>query len=303
MEVINAAVSAKPARQALGATANIPPRRLDFEFSPSSARYYFQNSSFKSTFLTALSSLFPHGESFFVQAVRNYRDQISDPLLKAQIAGFIGQEAMHSKEHIAFNQMATLQGYPVDALDHDVGVLLKYAQKIAPEVMQLAATVCLEHYTAIIAEMLLTDSEVQQSFSDEVRPLWLWHALEENEHKSVAFDVFQQVSGSYAVRAGTMIPTTIIFFAVALWFHARLLAADGQLLNIRQNWQGLKYFWGGKTGVFSRLLPKYLDFFKPRFHPSQHDTDALLNDWRERLFGINGLLAAQLKQPGQRKKH
>jgi len=290
-------------RQPLGALANIPPRRLDFVFSPvRTARYYYSGNPFRSSFLTALSSLFPHGESFFVQSVRNYREQITDPLMKAQVAGFIGQEAMHSKEHIAFNRMATEQGYPVDKLDRDVGVLLKAVQRVAPKVVQLAATVCLEHYTAIIAEMLLQDAEVQQQFSAEVRPLWLWHALEENEHKSVAYDVYEKVSGNYAIRAGTMIPTTIIFFAVAFWFHARLLAADGQLLKLRENWQGLTYFWGRK-GAFSRLLPRYLDFYKPDFHPSQHDTTALLEDWRQRLFGPGGLLADQVKHPGRHSSH
>lgn len=243
----------KKNQQPLGAMANIPPRRLDFVFSPAkTARYYYDNNAFKSSFLTALSSLFPHGESFFVQSVRNYREQSTDPLMKAQVAGFIGQEAMHSKEHIAFNKMATEQGYPVDKLNHDVGLLLKAAQKMTP---------------------------------------------------NVAFDVYQKVSGNYAVRAGTMIPTTIIFFAVAFWFHARMLAADGQLLNLRQNWQGFKYFWGGKNGVFARLLPKYLDFFKPGFHPSQHDTDALLADWRKRLFGKDGSLTSQVKHPGRHSSH
>lgn len=291
-------------RQPQGALANIPPRRLDFEFSPEqTTRYYYDGDPFVSTMLTVLSSLFPHGESFFVQSVRNYRDQVTDPLMKAQVAGFIGQEAMHSKEHVAFNKMATEQGYPVDKLDRDVGVLLKLAQKVAPEVVQLAATVCLEHYTAILTEMVLRDPRVQQSFAKDVAPLWLWHCLEETEHKNVAYDVYQKVSGSYAIRAGTMIPTTIIFWSVVFLFHGRMLAADGQLLNVRQNWRGLKYVWGGRKGVFSRLVPEFLDFFKPNFHPSHHDTSALQEEWRERLFGNNGLLKAQLKAPGRQRSH
>ncbi len=282
-------------KQALGTSVNIPPRRLDFEFTTESSRYYYDNNPFLSTFLTALSSLFPEGESFFVESVRHYRDQITDPILKAQVSGFIGQEAMHSKEHQAFNEMATRQGYPVDKLDKAVGKLLHFGQKILPKSVQLSITVSLEHYTAIIAEMLLRDPVVQSKFSAEARHLWLWHALEENEHKTVAYDVYEKVVGSYALRAGTMIPVTIIFFAVAFAFHARLLAADGQLLNIRQNASALKYLWNGKKGVFSRLLPQYLDFFKPSFHPKQHDTDALLQAWSKILFAPEGLLYDQLK--------
>lgn len=280
---------------ALGATVNIPPRRLDFEFSTDSERYYYDNNPYLSSFLTTLSSLFPAGESFFVESVRHYRERITDPVLKAQVAGFIGQEAMHSKEHDAFNDMATRQGYPVDKLDRDVSKLLSFVQKTLPKSMQLAATVALEHYTAIIAEMLLRDPEVQQKFSAEVRQLWLWHALEENEHKTVAYDVYQQMVDSYALRVVTMAVATVIFFAVTFAFHGRMLAADGQLFKFRQNWQAVKYLWNGKKGIFSRLLPQYLDFFKPSFHPKDHDTDALLAQWKEILFAKEGLLYNQLK--------
>jgi predicted metal-dependent hydrolase len=290
-------------KQPLGAQANIPPRRMDFEFSQeASSRYYYKNDPFLSAFMTTLSSLFPEGESFFVEAVRHYRNQITDPLLKAQVSGFIGQEAMHSKEHDAFNKAAEATGYPVARMDRDVGKLLHLVQLFAPKKFQLAATVCLEHYTAIMAEMLLTNTEVQANFSPEMRQLWLWHALEENEHKTVAWDVYEKVGGGYALRAGTMIPTTIIFFAVVAAFQARMLASDGQLFKGRQTLSALNHMFGRK-GVFTAIIPKYFDFFKPSFHPKHHDTDALLEVWREKLFGKDGLLIGQIKNPQVLKKH
>jgi hypothetical protein len=191
--------------------------------------------------------------------------------------------------------MATRQGYPVDKVDKMLGKLLHLGQKILPASVQLSITVSLEHYTAIIAEMLLRDSDVQQKFMGEARHLWLWHALEENEHKTVAYDVYEQVVGSYALRVGTMIPVTAIFFAVTAAVHLSFLASDGQLLKVRQNASALKYLFNGKKGVFSRLLPQYLDFYKPSFHPKQHDTNALLEQWKKILFAPEGLLYEQLK--------
>ncbi len=282
---------------ALGATVNIPPRRMDFAFqTASSPRHFYGNDPFLSTFWNTFSSLLPEGESFFVEAVRHYRDQITDPILKAQVAGFIGQEAMHSKEHDAFNQMIRDMGFPIDKLDRDVGKLLKFAQRVLPKSMQLAATVCLEHYTAIMAEQLLRDKDHQAMMKDpEALKMWLWHALEENEHKTVAYDVYEQVSGNYALRAGTMIPTTIILFAVLAIFQARMLAADGQLFKVRQNIKGFNYLFGFK-GLFPKLIPQFVDFFKPGFHPKQHDTDALLEQWRTILFAEKeGLLYEQVK--------
>lgn len=288
----------KPATKAL---AKIPPRRIDFNFSAENVpRYYVGNDPFLTTFVTALSSVFPEGEFFFVEAVRHYRNQITDPALKADVSGFIGQEALHSLAHKAFNDAATVQGFQVNKLDRDVGILLRLVKRATPPIFHLAVTTCLEHYTAVFTEMLLQNDDLIDKFSPEIRNLYLWHSVEENEHKNVAFDVYQTVGGSYALRAGTMIPTTIVFFAVILWFQARLLAKDGQLLNVRQNINGFNYIFGRK-GVFSTLLPQYLDWFKPNFHPSHHDTDALLARWQKTLFGENGVLTSKMMKPKSQK--
>jgi predicted metal-dependent hydrolase len=300
-KIIPAQASITPETQKTKAPAKIPPRRIDFNFSAENVpRYYVGNDPFLTTFVTALSSLFPEGEFFFVEAVRHYRDRITDPELKADVSGFIGQEALHSMAHKAFNDAATVQGFQVDKLDRDVGILLRAVKRFTPHIFQLAATACLEHYTAVFTEMLLQNDALIEKFSPEIRNLYLWHSVEENEHKNVAFDVYQTVGGSYLLRASVMIPTTLIFFPVIFFFQARLLAKDTQLFNVRQNLKGFNYIFGYK-GVFSSLLPKYLDWFKPNFHPSHHDTDALLATWKEKLFGENGLLTPKMMAPKSKK--
>jgi predicted metal-dependent hydrolase len=300
-KIVPAQASITPEIQKTKTPAKIPPRRVDFNFSAENVpRYYVGNDPFMTTFVTAMSSLFPEGEFFFVEAVRHYRDRITDPELKADVSGFIGQEALHSMAHKAFNDAATVQGFQVDKLDRDVGILLRTVKRFSPPLFQLAVTTCLEHYTAVFTEMLLQNDELIESFSPEIRNLYLWHSVEEIEHKNVAFDVYQTVSGNYALRAGAMIPTTVIFFAVILMFQARLLAKDGQLLNIRQNLKGFNHIFGYK-GLFSSLLPKYLDWFKPSFHPTYHDTVALHANWQEKLFGENGLLINKMVKPKSKK--
>src|SRR3990167_8619454 len=276
-------------------TAPIPPRRLDFDFNAATAkRYFYADDPFLSAFWLSMSTLFPAGEDFFIASVRQYRDQIDDPVLRAQIAGFIGQEAMHKKEHMAWNAMARQQGYPTRALEETLGGVLGSLQRFTPKIFRLATTVCLEHYTAITAEQLLRDPAQQAVVDPEALQIWLWHALEENEHKSVAFDVFQQVSGNYLIRAGAMIPTTLIYFMVITGFQITLLSSDGQLLNVRGHLRGLKALFG-ENGMFTRLKAPYLDFYRRDFHPTQHDTVELLEEWREKLFGKDGLLLRHYK--------
>lgn len=284
-------------RQAAGAKANIPPRRMDFEFAADTRRYWYAGSPFLSTFWTTLSSLFPEGETFFVDSVRNYRSLISDPLLKAQVSGFIGQEAMHSKEHKAFNELAGKQGYPTDNLDKNLGTMLRLTRKFLPKKSQLAITVALEHYTAILAEQLLRDPSHQANIQDpEALKLWMWHALEENEHKTVAYDVYRLTGAGYLHRTLTMLIVTLFFFATVGSGHLRLLWADGKLSDISGNLKGLWFLWGWK-GLFPKLLPQYLDFFRPGFHPSDHDTEQLLDEWRGKMLSPGGLLADQIKNP------
>ncbi|QQD20557.1 metal-dependent hydrolase [Oceanospirillaceae bacterium ASx5O] len=284
-------------RQTAGALANIPPRRMDFVFAEDTKRYWYKDSPYLTTFWTTLSTLFPEGETFFVDSVKNYRKRIEDPLLKAQVSGFIGQEAMHSKEHQAFNDLAEKHGYPANNLDRDLGKLLGFTRRFVPKKIQLAITVALEHYTAILAEQLLRNPVHQQNIQDpEALKLWMWHALEENEHKTVAYDVYKLVGGGYFTRVLTMLVVTLFFFAVVGIGHTRMLWSDGKLFDIKGNLKGFWYLWSPK-GLFPQLLPQYLDFFRPGFHPNDHDTVQLLDDWREKLLGTGGMLADQIKNP------
>lgn len=282
-----------------GERAGIPPRRMDFEFSEETTHYWYGNNAFLTTFWTTLSALFPEGETFFVDSVKNYRHIIIDPHQKDQVSGFIGQEAMHSKEHETFNAMAEKQGFPTDKLDKELGVIFRLFRKYLPKKIQLALTVALEHYTAILAEQLLREDIHQKMFTDEeAKKLWMWHALEENEHKVVAFDVYQTSGGGYLTRVTTMLIASIVFAGIVTSGHLRLLWADGSLFKWKENWKGLTFLWGWK-GLFPRLAKQYFDFYRPSFHPNDHDTVQLLDEWREKMLNKGGMLADQIKNPSQ----
>jgi predicted metal-dependent hydrolase len=298
-------VQHSPAPRRLGGAAvNIPPRRPGFAFKAATTRrYIFDNSPFMSTLIASLSALFPEGERFFVESVRPYRQQITDPVLSAQIAGFIGQESLHGKEHDALNAVFLEHGFDVRRIDRQLAWMAKGAHRRFPRPFQLAVTAAFEHLTALFGEELLSNPELQARFDEQTRPLWLWHALEETEHKTVAFDVLEQISQrNYLLRAGTMIPVTLIFFGFAFGFQLRLLKADGRLGNWRDNLRGINTVFGPR-GLFTRLIPKYLDYFRPGYHPSQHHTEALVQEWREKLFGVGGPLHDSLNRQTPQEMH
>ena len=276
---------------------NIPRRDVDLTFDPQTIpRDWCGGDPFMTTFLGALSLLFPEGETFFVKAVKQHREAITDPELAREVVGFIGQEAMHGKEHRAFNELLLAHGHTeAPAIEARLRQFLELVRRVLPPTSQLAVTTALEHFTATLAEQLLRRPELRDELDPRVRGLWMWHALEEVEHKSVAFDVYQAAGGGaislYARRSAIMILTTIVFFAVQVIVHARLMARRGILWKPWTWARGLTRLWISPA-LLVRMVPAYVSYFRPSFHPSDRDCSALLAEWRGELFGPAGLLAA-----------
>ena len=269
----------------------ISPRPMKFDFhspsdSPGSAsqtpRYWMAGDPFTTHLMNALSLTFPEGERFFVASVRALREHVKDPELEAQVRGFLAQESLHRREHEAFNDFLQGLGVPVEQFYREIALLLSAPEQGSSKRHRLAITCALEHFTAILAERLLGSEELQREAHENVRPLWQWHALEELDHKAVAFDVYQAAGGGYALRAFAMVMATVFFLAKVSEMQVRLMKHDGELKNLRSWARGIWKFWGPR-GHFSTLVPAYLRYFDPRFHPWEKDDSALIARFEREL--------------------
>jgi len=277
-------------------SAEIPRRAVDFDFDPARVpQDWYANDPYITSMLDALSLLFPEGERFFVDSVKALRHHVRDPELDAAVDGFIGQEAMHGREHRAFNEMLLAQGFQSSVkIERQLKGLLRLVRRTLPKRQQLAATCALEHFTAMMAESLLRKEGMRGGMDATMRPLWMWHALEESEHKAVAYDVYNAAGGGYVRRVGIMLVATVIFFAFTLWSQAHMLAERRVLWKPWRLLRGFGQLWF-YPGWFTRLVPAYFQYFKPGFHPNDRDNAALLATWREQLFGKSGELKQYLR--------
>ncbi len=260
---------------------NIKPQRMGFEFGEQVPRYWLDNSYLLSHMMNALSVLFPQGEQFFVDSVRQFRGIVEDKTLKEEVRGFIGQEAMHSLEHLAMNQHVRDRGMPVDEMEKHLEVVLATAKKL-PKRHQLAITCALEHLTAMMADMLLERSDVREDMHESMRPLWVWHAIEETEHKAVTFDVYKQAGGNYAERTFYLVFSTAALGVMATYFTTRMMLNDRKGFSLKDAASGLWRMWG-KNGTFSSLIPTWLEYFKPGFHPWDHDNSELIARFKSEI--------------------
>lgn len=248
----------------------VPREKLDFDLGGDIPKYWFGGDAFKSRYFDAMSTIFPEGERYFISCVRDYRDQVSDPKLLAEIKDFMRQEGQHGIVHSQYNNRLKAQGIDVDALERFThNMLFNVLRKYLPKKQTLAETAAAEHMTAIMAHSFFEKKEVLAQADPRMRAMYAWHAMEEMEHKAVAFDVLQKVAkAGYLRRTFALIMVTFLFNINVALTTRYMLKVDGF-----SRWQRMKMFakgaWWlfGIGGLYTRMIPSYLSFFKPGFHP------------------------------------
>ncbi|MEN4982824.1 metal-dependent hydrolase [Acinetobacter modestus] len=260
--------------------------------------FYYEDNSVVTSLFVVLSAMFPPGEMFFIESVRNVRDQITDEKLLEDIRNFIAQEAFHSREHKSLNEHLIQSNYPeVVEIEALTKARLDKFRKL-PKVEQLAATVVMEHFTATLARLLLTDPLIKQKTTQESRNLWEWHALEELEHKSVAFDALKAIGGN-TVRNRRIALIRVARFIAPITFDywIQILKRKDIKFSVKELKDAFYLAFGGvnRLGIFSRTFIEMLDVRDQHFDPLDMQTEQLEAEYREKLFGENGILKSALR--------
>lgn len=267
------------------ATSRIRIRKMGFSFEGVS-RAWFGGNRFLTHSANALNLVFPEGERFFVRSVKHYLPQITDPALRARVRGFFGQEGSHGREHERVIEMLEAQGYEVRRwLAWQERLAYGKLERFSPPALRLAVTSALEHLTAAMAEVglghgLLDDAE------PPMRNLLRWHAAEEIEHRSVAFDVLAQVDGRYWVRAlgmGLAISLLLMFWRSGT--EMLLAQEDDYSRAQRRREQRAALERGHDNRDLWRAVLAYLH---PRFHPDDNDLDAMARDYLASIGRLEG---------------
>ncbi|WP_097458805.1 metal-dependent hydrolase [Mangrovitalea sediminis] len=260
-------------------------RKIDFEFTDDIPEFWYAGDPFRTLLLAALSGGFPEGERFFIDSVRHFQDRITDPALKKAIRSFIGQEAHHAKQHHALNGFLSRRGYPVDSIDRGVGKLMNLFRNYMTPERQLAHTAAIEHFTAIMAEhVIMGDLDELRKMAPEMARIWAWHAVEESEHKAVAFDVYKETVDDEWVRISQMMLATFLFLTFSSIDFLRMLRRSGHMTDLKMWMNGINHYWG-RPGVFRRLIPKYLRYYRRDFHPWQEDNSARVDSVKTEFLG------------------
>lgn len=254
-------------------------RDLRFGRAQTPGRWWLGGDPIGTAWHNALSATFPRGEAMFIEAVKAHRDGAS-PKLEAEIRAFVRQEINHTREHVVFNKAAAEAGYDMARIDARVAELMEMIKQ-RPQIVNLAATIALEHYTAMMAHEFLANPKHFKAAEPDTAAMWRWHAIEEIEHKGVAYDTFRHATRDwsrlrrYRLKSVMMLLVTFNFLRNRWADTLELLAQDGLT-----GWKikaKLAWYLVGTPGVLRKIFPAWVSYFMPGFHPWNHDDRALID--------------------------
>ena len=265
----------------------ILPRDLHFSMDGADNGPWLDGDPVATAIFNAMSLTFPDGERLFIDAVKAYRGRVSGKLAQ-DVKDFIAQEAIHSREHHLLNNKIDRTKYPVAEIEAEINANIEFGRSGGPFRM-LMATICLEHFTSMMADLMI-DLEIDGAplFSKTdpaLERLWRWHAMEETEHKAVAYDVFLEATKGWAPikryfrRCLSMLLITQNFTSNIAEYAARMLVIDGYTQKDAE--RAVKEFLWKKPALFGKGWKVWLSWFKPGFHPWDHDNRDVMAQWKE----------------------
>jgi predicted metal-dependent hydrolase len=275
---------------------------MKFDFDPAKLDHrFYMDAELASAYFASLSIFLTRGEDLVIDTARYHRDFITDPLLKQRVTSLIGQEAIHSKMHEELNEAYLIRDLPVKLFRTWAGWAFEYGFERLPQPMKLSLMAGIEHFTAVLAEYMMNHEEIFFRSQDEKqRAIWMWHMLEESEHKDIAFDVFQELSNNYLLRIAGFFPAliTILVLISAASFLVPFYRNPKNLISLRY-WSEIPYnfrlIFGLKDGVYGSSFKHIFDYLRPNFHPNDHDTSEFLEYYKEKLLNPeNGILTPYL---------
>lgn len=254
------------------------PRKMRTRDLDTGGRHWLGGDPYATAFFNALSAVFPRGEAFMIESLRAWQDKVSGQLAD-DVKNFIQQEAAHSREHASMNRALIRSGYDIAPLDRSIRQFVEFFSATS-DLTKLGATMCIEHLTAIVAAEMIAEPRHLNGCDPEMRKLWIWHGIEEIEHKAVAFDVWMYATREWSPFRRWITRTSMIS---AVSFTFVINRTRGQVELMRQDGVGwrkalprLIQYGFGKGGIGRAILKPWAKFLKPGFHPWDIDDHHLI---------------------------
>lgn len=269
-------------------------RRVQFNFDDTPL-YWLENDPFSTHMINGIHMLLPEGELWFCRVYNKALPLVTDPDLRADVEGFIRQEAVHSRAHSKAQRYLEQHGLELDSYlnrvtwlfqtflgEQPLGIRALEREAFRKQwlVLRVGLIAAIEHFTGVLGQWAMDNTSWEASGDPAMVDLFKWHLAEEVEHRTVAFELFEHLCktqlGFYVSRQALM----AIVFPLFIYF----LAEGGRTLY-RQDSTPRVRKWGkmlipqllmelqragkttGNVPTFTFLVNATLRWIAPGFHP------------------------------------
>ncbi len=252
-------------------------RKVGFEFADDLEPQWHPQQPEWGHMVNGASLTMPYLEPFLIKTLREALPSIDDEDLAADVRGFVGQEAQHYTTHRRYNERLKANGYPMLA-EVEASFERGYARLSRRSLnFRLAYAAGFETMTMGITEWLVNHRETLFAGADPtVASFVLWHMVEETEHKSVAYDVYQQVAGGYWLRVVGLLAGSFHVGWLSRRAYQKMLQTDGLWRSPRSRLT----LWAMVGRFFLRSGAAMLRSLHPGYHPDKVDDPAWVHAWR-----------------------
>ena len=244
-------------------------------------RHWHKGDPVATAWYNSVSASLPRGEAFFIDTMRDFRDDVPEKIAR-EIKAFCTQEINHTREHVAFNRLVADHGYNVESIDQGIQAMLSLIEG-RPKEFNLAITIALEHFAAIISRHLLEHPDYLEGADPVAAEIWRWHATEEIEHKGITYDVWLHATKDWSRWKRYRVKTLIALLITRKYFKNRRRDAYGLMEQDGiPRWKAklkLTWFLWGTPGMMRRMFFEWASILMPGFHPWNHDDRALIQKW------------------------
>jgi len=244
------------------------------------AEIYWHGNKFVVYLLNSLSLVIPAGEQFFVKSVAHFSNA-NDFSSKSNLNKFIKQEMNHSIYHKKLNKKIISDFYLRNIPDRVNSFLIKYFITNYGVKHTLCVTICLEYLTYILSKYILQSNIFINNFnSNDIIKLWIWHSIEEIDHKSVAYNVGKDIS--HIRLCLTMALVSIPSLMISLGANSLIQILKSKTMFSFSD----AYCFLIKDKFIRFFCLELLNFFNQNYNPSIDDDSELLKNIQKLSLNI-----------------
>ena len=273
----------KMTQASAGVQGKLTVRKPKFDFSKGVPRHWLKSSGLLTHVMNSLSLMFPEGERFFIRSVNRFSDKIKTAEMQQSLKNFAGQETQHGVQHDKFNAFLRQHGYEYEAFVASIEnfVFKKLEPFLTEKIwdkLGLSITAAAEHMTATWAAHFLKNRDAFAETPDEIRNLFLWHAMEEIEHKDFAFDVLAEVDDSYLTRMAGLLFIAVGVPVIIGMIATRFISQD-KTMSRADLIRDMPKLFLTKDSLGRMFIASCVQYLDPKFHPRNNDDRHLLSEY------------------------